>query len=205
MEKKNSGIVKVLLLLVGVVIGVGGMFVYNKCIKKESSSSNNTARVEKELNDVYKGIYDFKIGDKNYLTLVHSLYYMITPGNDNVSFSVQFVNEGLRDIYPDKIVLNDKEDYKFDKKIANIYAVELGMNYSVNTSFAVFVMEDGTVEYYKLEDLINKTKETRKIKELKNIKFIMNTHIINKDNSEDMTYVAVDKDGKTYDLSEYLK
>lgn len=90
----------------------------------------------------------------------------------------------------------------FNKKVVDICTV-FDEHQFMNCTF-LFLMEDGTVEYSTLQNLINNLSSEGKIKQLNNIVRLQKVELQNS-NWSDSSAIAIDKDNNYYDVSEYIK
>lgn len=67
----------------------------------------------------------------------------------------------------------------------------------------IFLMEDGTVEYSRLQNMLDNVSTQGAVKELKNIVRLQKVELSNT-GWEDSSAIAIDKDNNYYDVSEYM-
>ena len=102
-----------------------------------------------------------------------------------------------------KIKINEKEQKinGFTKKVVDACTIT-DEHQLIGTTF-VFLMEDGTLEYSKLQNMIENISTQGSIKELKNIIKLQKVELSNP-GWEDTSAIAIDKDNNYYDVSEYI-
>lgn len=112
----------------------------------------------------------------------------------------QFKEYGL-DI--DKIKVNDTKQKinGFTKKVVD--ACTISDEHQFMGITFLFLMEDGTVEYSSLQNMLDKVSTQGVIKELKDIVRLQKVELSNS-GWADSSAIAIDKDNNYYDVSEYI-
>ena len=150
-------------------------------------------------------------------TSINDIEYSLSITDDSKSFRIK-VTDGVptimtvlkteqlkecgTDINEIKINENEQKINGFTKKVVDACTIT-DEHQLIGTTF-VFLMEDGTIEYSNLQNMIENISTQGAIKELKNIIRLQKVELANP-GWEDSSAIAIDKDNNYYDISEYIK
>ena len=90
----------------------------------------------------------------------------------------------------------------FNKKVVDVHIG--GTGHDIVGQVYIFQMEDGTIEYSTIENMMKNTSTQGKIGQLKNIVKIQDV-VAGDEHTGASSVIAIDKDNNCYDLDEYIK
>lgn len=155
--------------------------------------TSNAKKINTSVNDVE---YSLNISDdsKSFLINIKNGVPTIATHLTANQFEEQF---GLSNI---KINGSQQKINGFTKKVVDACTISDEHQF-MGTTF-IFLMEDGTVEYSSLQNMLNNISTQGTIKELKDIIRLQKVELSNS-GWEDSSAIAIDKDNNYYDVSEY--
>lgn len=122
----------------------------------------------------------------------------------NTNIKDEKINRTIDDLSKDYNLTLTNETQKitgFNKKVVDVHIGGIGQD--VSGQVYIFQMEDGTIEYSTIENMMKNVSSQGKIEPLKNIVKIQDS-IVDDNLSGWVTVVAIDKDNNCYDLDEYI-
>lgn len=154
--------------------------------------TSNAKRIDTSVN------YSLNISDdsKSFLINIENGVPMITTSLK----AEQFKEYGL-DIGKIKINGTKQKINGFNKKVVD--ACTISDEHQFMGITFVFLMEDGTIEYSKLQNMLDKVSTQGAIKELKDIIRLQKVELSNS-GWADSSAIAIDKENNYYDVSEYI-
>lgn len=160
----------------------------------------------------------FTSNAKKINTSVNNVEYSLNISDDSKSFLINIENgvptiattlnatsvfEGYGlDITKTKINGTKQKINGFTKKVVD--ACTISDEHQFMGSTFIFLMEDGTVEYSSLQNMLDKVSTQGIIKGLKDIIRLQKVELSNS-GWADSSAIAIDKDNNYYDVSEYIK
>lgn len=232
-KKKGKGKTIVIILLVLLVLGLGGFIVYDKFInKKESNITNecpkceisdnnnqeNNAETNKLINFDRTKCINNDFSKEN--LVVENIGY--SEGNPDLSLNAGYKTVTITARYdimhPEEYTYDkdngtyipsdymEEKELNFEKDVEYIFA-GLFSNNSTDTVY-FFLLEDGSLEYMKYQDIYkNRKYEHKKINGVNDIVRFDNI-IYNDKNApfgDSFTAIAYKMDGTYYDLSKFIE
>lgn len=213
-EKKKIKIgwgMAISILIILIILLIGGFLLYKnhtKIVELEDIIAKQ--KVEKE-EIIMPSLFTSNAKKTN-----DDVEYSLSLSDDSKSFQIKikegvptiatvFKAEQLKEYGLDvsKIKINEKEQKinGFTKKVVDACTIT-DEHQLIGTTF-VFLMEDGTIEYSNLQNMIENVSTQETIKELKNIIRLQKVELSNP-GWEDSSAIAIDKDNNYYDMSEYI-
>lgn len=210
-NKKNSSVFAIVILVILVIV-LGGYIGYDKLIAKDNNSNSTTVEnIDKEdkneENTVEKDI-EYVFDENNIYNKDDSYKYKVVDKNDFTGY-VKNTENG--------VIVNDTSNnitYEISKKYKTyletvIFKGGPGMdNYK-----AIFLNEDGTIEYLKYDvfanDLKGNIKYGFRLYKVNNLKNVEKLYLVELSSDRPVspngkTVVAQTKDGMLYDLYDYV-
>ena len=179
-----------------------------KTTKENTNSSNEeqfvvpslyTGKLENE-NDRY--IYDLRPDD--------SLSFLsFRDGKPYISWNLDndpIIADDLKRIANECNVTINNKDHEitgFTKKVVEVHSGLLGQD--IVGQVYIFLMEDGTIEYSTIQNMIKNASTQGKIENLKNIVKIQDVDIGDREGGGCSSIIAIDKDNNCYDLDDYIE
>ena len=228
--KAGSVAVGICLFIIAILLVLIVVFFYNTTMEKnnlqakvseleatieengiQSSISENNSDSKLQIPSVYvadtknlvKGVnYDLGAGDG---------YFHISTRNNKITVTFSKDEKELKQL-ANSLKIDEKdikvEPHKgievtgFSKKVID---VEMGcIGQDITSAIFVFLMEDGTVEYSDVKNMITKVNTQGKIEGLKDIIRIQNVDVWAPEDSGHVSMIAIDKDNVCYDISDYI-
>ncbi|MBR3249271.1 MAG: hypothetical protein IKF83_01060 [Clostridia bacterium] len=178
---------------------------------EESNTDTNNSNDEKFIvpslstgtvkNAISNWKYDLEISDNLCMISLNSGIPYISW---NTKIKDEKINSTLNDLSKWYNVTLTDESQKisgFNKKVVDVHIGGIGQD--ISGQVYIFQMEDGTIEYSTIENMIKNVSTQGKIGQLKNIVKIQDA-VVDDDLSGFYTVVAIDKDNNCYDLDEYI-
>ena len=178
----------------------------------QSSISENNSDDKLKIPSVYtadtknlsKGVnYDLGIGDE---------YFHISTRKNKITFTFSKDEKELKQLAKSLGIAEKDlkvEPHKgievtgFSKKVAD---VEIGcMGQDVTLATFIFLMEDGTVEYSDVKNMLTNVRTQGKIDGLKDIVRVQNVDVWAPEDGGHVSMIAIDTDNVCYDISDYIK
>ena len=210
-NKKNSSAV-VIVILVILVIVLGGYIGYDKLIVKDNNSNSNTVEnTDKEdknkENTVEKDI-EYVFDENKIYNKDDSYKYKVVDIKDFVGY-IKSTENG--------VIVNDTS-YNITYEIAKKYKTYLETPIfkggpGMDSYKAIFLNEDGTIEYLKYDifanDLNGNIKYGFRLYKVNNLKDVVKLYLVELSSDRPVsphgkTVVAQTKDGMLYDLYDYV-
>ncbi len=218
MEKKNTGLIVLVIILFILVLGLGGFIVYDKCLNKKNNEivdnkNNNTNNDNSAIkNNLIKRqqlqwVYGAGQYSRVYVDVDGSAYVTVYPENvynDNATKNSLLKFQSRCKSYTLKgESFRDGGDftisaYKFDH-IMTAYYIHDYASTSGKTDIFVFIKDDRTLSYFYVSDLYKKGEVN--IKNVNNLKDIVS---VVENNYKNIPY-AITKDGTEISLKDYIK
>lgn len=182
--------------------------------EKGTEIENKTPTVEDEkftVPSIYTGTLKNATPDATYdFELYDDFCYMyIKEGTPYISWrldeSAKKSNDNAETMANYFKVTLSKEDQKitgFNKKVVDIYIGYFGQDIEGITY--IFQMDDGTLEYSTLENMIKNVSTQGKIKQINNIIKLQRVSVAINEGGGYSSVIAIDKDNNCYDLSKYI-
>ena len=214
MEKKSTGKTVLIVILLLAVIGLGGYIVYDKILVKESTDTEETTKTgNKEETNIENYIGKLQFDSSKIVSNNKEYKYSISAYSTGTDITLDENNKVKLniswDVYADdsmpKKTGNDEYTIDFSKKVVDVYKGTIGND--VGGDLALFLMEDGTIEYMPLFIALqkNEIKSFGKVEGLNNIVKFYNGHAWVEGAGGYITIFAQDNDGKIYNLFDYIK
>lgn len=191
-----------------------------KDLETENTVTNNTVKANEIVENKTKETAKFVIPSlftSNAKKTDTSVNYTLNISDDSKSFLINIENgvptitTGLNaksvfegyglDISKTKINGTKQKINGFTKKVVD--ACIISDEHQFMGIIFVFLMEDGTVEYSKLQNMLDKVSTQGAIKELKDMIRLQKVELLNS-GWADSSAIAIDKDNNYYDVSQYI-
>ena len=189
--------------------------------KKVNDLENKISKVSDVVNDedndeliipsVYTADTKNLLKNVNYDLAAGDGYYSISTRNNKITFTFSKDEKELKQL-TDYFKIEEKdikvEPHKlievtgFSKKVVD---VEIGcMGQDTTLAVFIFLMEDGTVEYSDVKNMLMNASTQGKIDGLKDIVRIQNVDVWAPDDGGHLSILAINKDNVAYDISNYI-
>ena len=222
MEKKNTGLIVLVMILSLLVVGLGGFIVFDKVLSNDKiedsnidnnneDSSNDTKEENDkkyqyslinrtELQAVRNGYVEVVVDTEGnaYLTLIGNLDYV---NDDSLKTSLLKLQKNFKEYSPKNYISQSGEKiltgYKLDvERVLTVYFVNMGNG---GSSYFVFVKENGTLSYLSNDSIIYDGEIN--LKDINNLDNIVSVV----ENTYTLIPYAIDFDGTEISLYDYIK
>ena len=229
--KSGSVAIGICLFVIAVLLILIVLFFYNAKIEKnnlhdkineleikleekgiQNSNSVNDSDNKLKIPSVYVadtknlvewGNYDLNVNDEDYSISIRNNKIMFTCSKDKEELKniAEFFEISEKDIKvePHKSI----EVTGFSKKVVD---VEIGcMGQGAWADIFIFIMEDGSVEYSNVKNMLTNVSSKGKINGLENIVRVQNVDGWDPEGGGALSILAIDKDNVCYDIADYIE
>ena len=142
------------------------------------------------------------------LEKIRSPYYSISIENGiPYIYWYRVENEYLNDLVKQwNITLNTNQSQKitgFTKDVVDVHMGGIGQDFT--SEIIIFQMEDGTIEYSTIKNMMKNVSTQGEIEVLKDIVKLQDAISYVEEGGGGVTIIAIDKDNNCYDLREFIE
>lgn len=216
MEKKNTGLIVITVILSILVLGLGGFIVYDKCLRNKNDDKPITNNNKDDTNDV---LYKYSLSNRKYVQQSADNNCLLTMVDTNGGAYIlqwgptEHIDKEILDNLDKalspyvKTPLKASDDSFEDENTLNAYKIQgddFLASYFVhskndNNEYCILIRKDGTLSYFSTYDIYYKGEFN-----LKNIDNVKNVISIGDNQYTGMPF-AITFDGKKIALNDYIK